>query len=147
MSLIKKAILFKWFMVIKAKPKILRPEYSCSNVRYLHKSSIESTLCCCRRCYRPPSPPSNWVGVGGMGGGDCFKVKQNKNSPQKCTLCLFVVCWPNRHLRTFFLNEKMYHFVFKSSKMYMKLKSNYFWPSYVLFCEVWFHDFLNLAEL
>jgi hypothetical protein len=62
------------------KPEIWGPEYSCSEVRYLQKSSVESTLCHCRRCYGPPLPPTEL----GVGGGDCWGAKQNKNSRQKC---------------------------------------------------------------
>ncbi len=66
-------------MVIRANPKIWGPEYSCSDVSYLQKSSTESH---CRRFYSPLPPPPK-LGGGGEG---CYRVKHNKNL-QKNAMC------------------------------------------------------------
>ncbi len=38
----------------------LGARYICSEVRYLQKSLVESTLCHCRRCFSPPFHPLSW---------------------------------------------------------------------------------------
>ncbi len=52
-----------------------------------------------------------------------------------------------RHLRTFFLNQEMYHFKRKRYEVFLKLKSDFFLPSYDLFPDVWFQDFSSGSKI
>ncbi len=39
---------------VKAQSRLWAPEYGSRDVKNVHESLIESTLCHCRICYKPP---------------------------------------------------------------------------------------------